>query len=143
MEFTKLASGATFPARATPHSAGFDLYLFEDVSVEPGEVVKARTGISVLLPEGHYGRVAPRSGLSTKGVCVAAGVIDRDYMGEIMVLLYTVAEPVELKAGDRVAQLIVEKCHYEPAVNNDSLGQFTTRHPGATSAHDGFGSTGR
>jgi deoxyuridine 5'-triphosphate nucleotidohydrolase len=143
MEFTKISPAATFPTRGTPHSAGFDLYLLRDIDVTPGSVAKARTGISVLLPEGYYGRVAPRSGLSTRGLCVAAGVIDRDYIGEIMVLLYTVAEPIELKAGTRIAQLVVEK-YYDGYVHMNAVpGEFDRPHPGDTSSHAGFGSTGK
>ena len=68
------------------------------------------TGIKVRLPIGTYGRIAPRSGLSLKGLDIAAGVIDRDYIGEIKVMLVNNSlHDFTVKANDRVAQLIIER----------------------------------
>eukprot|EP00355_Strombidium_rassoulzadegani_P009700 CAMPEP_0168619720 /NCGR_PEP_ID=MMETSP0449_2-20121227/6754_1 /TAXON_ID=1082188 /ORGANISM="Strombidium rassoulzadegani, Strain ras09" /LENGTH=88 /DNA_ID=CAMNT_0008660677 /DNA_START=119 /DNA_END=381 /DNA_ORIENTATION=- len=63
------------------------------------------------VPEGNYGRMAPRSGLAAKHfIDVGAGVIDSDFRGEIKILLFNFGDqPFEVKAGDRVAQLIIEK----------------------------------
>jgi dUTP pyrophosphatase len=61
---------------------------------------------------GVYGRIAPRSGLAVKhGVQTGAGVIDPDYTGELKVILFNHgSEKFEIKKGDRIAQLILEKC---------------------------------
>lgn len=69
------------------------------------------TDISIAVPAGTYGRVAPRSGLASKhSIDVGAGVIDADYRGPVKVLLFNFSE-VEFKVevGERVAQLIVER----------------------------------
>lgn len=96
-----------------------------------------RTGLAVAIPEGYYGRVAPRSGLATqKGIDVLAGVIDADYRGEIGCLLYnTGRETIDLPAQTKVCQLIIEKIITPTAVWVDRLSD-TTRGSG------GFGSTG-
>jgi len=69
------------------------------------------TGIALGIPEGNYGRIAPRSGLSYKnGIDIGAGVIDSDYTGEIKVLLINISnEPFEVEVGDRIAQIIIGK----------------------------------
>ena len=93
------------------------------------------TGWKFKLPPGTYGRIAPRSGLSLKGIDVGAGVIDRDYRGEIKVLLINnSAQPFAVNKGDRIAQLICEKIVY-PYIKEDIL-DYTTR------GDKGFGSTG-
>jgi dUTP pyrophosphatase len=72
--------------------------------------MSVRTGLSVAIPSGFYGRIAPRSGLAVNyGIDVLAGVIDSDYRGEIMcVLINHGEEPIHIENGRRVAQLIVE-----------------------------------
>ena len=62
------------------------------------------------IPHGAYGRIAPHSGLALKGIDVTAGVIDSDYQGEVKVLLVNHSDiQFEVKTGDCIAQLIVEK----------------------------------
>ena len=70
------------------------------------------TGIAATIPIGTYGRIAPRSGLAVKhGIQTGAGVIDPDYTGELKVILFNQgSEKFEIKQGDRIAQLILEKC---------------------------------
>lgn len=100
------------PAYAHPDDAGADLALAEDVHLEPGQRVLARTGIAIALPAGYAGFVHPRSGLAQRhGVTLvnAPGTIDAGYRGEIRLNLINLdpAAPVTLRRGDRVAQLIV------------------------------------
>lgn len=137
LNFKKLDPRATLPTRGSQASAGLDLYSIEAVSLDPGQRVIARTGLAVAIPEGFYGRVAPRSGLATKkGVDVLAGVIDADYRGEIGCLLYNAGqERLELEAGTKVCQLIIEKIASPQAAWADELDD-TERGGG------GFGSTG-
>lgn len=125
------------PTRGSSSAAGLDLFSIEAVTIEPGQRAIARTGLSVAVPEGYYGRVAPRSGLATKqGLDVLAGVIDADYRGEIGCLLHnTGAETIELPEQSKICQLIIEKIITPEAVWADELSD-TERGGG------GFGSTG-
>ena len=92
LSFKKLDPRATLPSRGSSQAAGLDIYSIEDVAIEPKDRALVRTGLAVAIPEGYYGRVAPRSGLATKqGLHVLAGVIDCDYRGEVRCLLYTSA----------------------------------------------------
>lgn len=130
--------GAMLPRRGSMAAAGADLHSVEGVVLAPGERRLVPTGISVEIPPGWYGRIAPRSGLAVRhGLDTLAGVIDSDYRGEINVLLINLGEQsVELKAGERIAQLIIEQagsCEYLWA---EELAE-TERGVG------GFGSTGR
>ena len=94
------------------------------------------TGIKIKLPVGTYGRIAPRSGLATKGIDVAAGVIDWDYTGEIRVLLVNNSDiAFEVNIGDRIAQLIIERI---ATVKFETVKSLTDTERG----EKGFGSTG-
>ena len=137
MEVQRLCSQAIIPRRATPGSVGYDLFSIEAVTVNPNELACVSTGIAIKLPVGTYGRVAPRSGFSVKhNTHVGAGVIDPDYTGEIKVVLYNVGtSSVQIKAFDRIAQLIVEKCSTPQVIEVSAL-KDTSRGQG------GFGSTG-
>jgi dUTP pyrophosphatase len=106
----KLVSHAVAPMRATEGSAGYDLSSAVDAVIPPNGRLAVSTGISIGLPEGTYGRVAPRSGLAYKfGIDVFAGVIDQDYRGEVKCILYNSGDkPFAIKAGDRIAQLVLE-----------------------------------
>ena len=108
----KLSEHALIPTRASPGSVGYDLYSIEDMHILPYQRGIVCTGIAVTIPMGVYGRIAPRSGLAVKhGVQTGAGVIDPDYTGELKVILFNHgSEKFEIKKGDRIAQLILEKC---------------------------------
>lgn len=90
------------------------------------------------MPSGTYGRVAPRSGLAAKsGIDVGAGVIDADYRGELKVVLFNHSdENVDIKPGDRIAQLVLERIA-RPSVADVADLDDTER------ASGGFGSTGQ
>ena len=137
IQFKKLSPNATIPKRANPTDAGLDLYAIEDFSIEPGKRVLAKTGLAVAVPPEHYGRVADRSGNALKlGVHTFAGVVDEAYRGELGVVLFNSSQtPAAFKRGDRIAQLIVEKCAYPEPVEVGELDE-TARGQG------GFGSTG-
>jgi dUTP pyrophosphatase len=125
------------PTRGSAAAAGLDIYSIEDLAIPPKQRALARTGLAVAIPEGYYGRVAPRSGLATKnGLDTLAGVIDADYRGEIGCLLYNTGdETIHLAAQSKVCQLIIEKIITPTAVWADDLSD-TDRGSG------GFGSTG-
>ena len=137
IQFKKLSPDATIPTRANPTDAGLDLYASGDFSIEPGRRFLAKTGLAVAVPEGHYGRVADRSGNAWKlGVHCLAGVVDEAYRGELGVVLLNTSEArVAFRKGERIAQFIVEKCAYPAPVEVAELDE-TRRGAG------GFGSTG-
>ena len=88
VECNLLTPDAKLPYRATPGSAGNDLYSAECCEIEPGSRKLISTGIALQIPKHTYGRIAPRSGLSFHHYLdICAGVIDSDYTGEIKVLL--------------------------------------------------------
>lgn len=134
----KLSFDAVMPTRGSDRSVGYDLYSSEDAIV-PCQAGRALvgTGITIVLPDGVYGRVAPRSGLAVKHcINVGAGVIDPDYTGEIKVVLFNHGEAdFEIKKGDRIAQLVLERCE-TPPIEEISIVEDTERGSG------GFGSTG-
>jgi len=105
--------------------------------VQPRDRTVVPTGIAVAVPGGTYGRVAPRSGLAAKsGIDVGAGVVDADYRGELKVVLFNHSdEPLYVKPGDRIAQLVLERIACASVHEVDDL-DATDR------SADGFGSTG-
>lgn len=102
------------PQRMSAGASGYDLHaaLDEAVTLLPGERRLIPTGLKIQLPEGYEAQVRPRSGLALKhGLTVlnAPGTIDSDYRGEIGVLLINLGqEPVTVRRGDRIAQLVVQ-----------------------------------
>lgn len=109
----KLDPLAKLPKRANDTDAGADLYAFNHAVIAPLDRSLIKTGLSLQIPSGFYGRIAPRSGLAFKnGIDVMAGIIDSSYRGELCVLLINLGrEPFEIKRGDRIAQLIIESHH--------------------------------
>ncbi|MBC8031642.1 MAG: dUTP diphosphatase [Pyrinomonadaceae bacterium] len=137
LSFKRLDPRAILPSRGSASAAGLDIYAIEELTIPPGERRLARTGLAVAIPEGYYGRVAPRSGLATKnGLDTLAGVIDADYRGEIGCLLYNAgSEAIHLPAGSKICQLIIERIITPTPVWADEIAE-TDRGSG------GFGSTG-
>ena len=112
----KLSDDAIIPTRASPGSVGYDLYSTIDMFIPPLERGIVSTGIAATIPMGCYGRIAPRSGLAVKfGIQTGACVIDPDYTGELKVILFNQGgQQFEIKKGDKIAQLIMEKCELPP-----------------------------
>ena len=105
MKVKKLVDHAELPIRGSKHAAGYDIFSAEDKVVKAKDKALISSGISIAVPEGHYGRMAPRSGLAVKKfIDIGAGVIDPDYRGEIMILVFNFSnEDFEVKKGERVA----------------------------------------
>ena len=133
----RLSNDAIVPTRGSGGAVGYDLYSSDEIVVQPTHRALIGTGIAIVLPVGVYGRVAPRSGLTVKhGIHIGAGVIDPDYTGEVKVALFNLGDsPFEIKKGDRIAQLILERCE-TPDVTEITEMSETDRGSG------GFGSTG-
>src|SRR5689334_22318168 len=112
LEFRRLDPDAKLPTYARPGDAGLDLSSAVDVTVEPGRRAMIPTGLAVAIPEGHAGLVLPRSGLASKqGLTLAnsPGLIDAGYRGEVTCAVVNLdpGEPVIIRRGDRIAQLVV------------------------------------
>src|SRR5437588_3761461 len=109
----------------------------ELATIPPNERMAVSTGIAIATPPGTYARIAPRSGLAAKySIDIGAGVIDQDYRGEIKVILINHSKyPYQVRPGDRIAQLILEKILLAKAERTEVLDK-TTR------GNKGFGSTG-
>lgn len=138
MKVKLLTETAKAPSRGSEKAAGYDLYADEGGVIDILARKLISTGISIAVPEGHYGRVAPRSGLAVKdGIDILAGVIDEDYRGEVKVILYNTSTiPYNYHKGDRIAQLILEKVSTPDIEVVEDL-DSTARGAG------GYGSTGR
>ena len=111
LPFVKMSADAKIPTRATEESAGLDLYSPADYIIPPHGQLLVPTQIKLRVPLGYYGRLASKSSLAIlHQLHVGVGVIDPDYMGEIMVLLINTASRVHnLAKGAPIAQLILEK----------------------------------
>jgi dUTP pyrophosphatase len=111
LEVRRLHPDAKLPARTRPHDAGYDLASIEALTLAPGERRLVGTGIAIAIPSGIAGLITPRSGLAiNQGVhpLNAPGLIDPNYRGELRVPLHNAgAEPVEIEAGHRIAQLLL------------------------------------
>jgi len=134
--------GLPLPQYASAAAAGVDLVaaLDQPLVLEPGARAAVPTGIALALPVGYEAQVRPRSGLALKhGIAVlnSPGTIDADYRGEIRVILANLgAEPVTLRRGERVAQLVVapvSRIAWQPVADL----------PASRRGAAGFGSTGR
>lgn len=128
------------PSYAHPGDAGADLTTTVDVHLAPGERAVVPTGIAVALPDGFVALVHPRSGLAARcGVSIvnAPGTVDAGYRGEVKVVLVNLdpAEPVTLRRGDRIAQLVVQRFERAGFVEVDRL-------PDSVRGEGGYGSTG-
>ena len=137
LKVKKLSDTAKLPVRGSELAAGYDLSASVDTVIPARGRQLVKTDLAMAIPEGMYGRIAPRSGLAWKNfIDTGAGVIDSDYRGEVKVLLFNHEDKeFAVKAGDRVAQLILERIATPEVVAVDDL-DATDRQVG------GFGSTG-
>jgi dUTP pyrophosphatase len=138
-----LAEGARAPVVAHPgEDLGYDLFALQSVALEPRVTVKVRTGISVEARHPKTGAplgllVRDRSSMAARGIATTAGVIDAGYRGEILVLMINLTDAdVELKAGEKIAQMI------PVPVLTGSVEEVESLEDSAR-AEKGFGSSGR
>ena len=103
---------AIIPTRAYKRSAGLDLYSSIDVNIEIGSIKKINTGICISFPENSYGSIRDKSSLAAKGLLTLGEVIDNDYIGEIIVIMASLIEPIKIKKGQKIAQLVVSNIMY-------------------------------
>jgi len=138
----KLSPNAILPTYGSAEAAGADLYACLDapVTVAPGETAWIPTGLALEVPKGCAGLVYARSSLGVKrGLAPAnkVGVIDRDYRGEIMVMLHNHGSETQVvQHGERIAQMLITPV-LTPAYEEAAELSDTARGTG------GFGSTGK
>ena len=110
MEVVLMNDNAIIPTRASKESAGLDLY--SSIDIEVGLIKKVDTGICISLQENSYGSIRDKSSLASKGLLTLGRVIDKDYTGEIIVIMTSLIEPIKIKKGQKIAQLIVSNIMY-------------------------------
>lgn len=135
-----LCEEAVLPETAYQGDAGIDLRATEDVVLQPFERKLIGTGLAMAIPQGYAGFVLPRSGSAIKlglSLVNAPGLIDSGYRGEIKCIAINLDahEPIAVKAGDRIAQLVIMKVESPVPVQVEELAE-TQRGVG------GFGSSG-
>jgi dUTP pyrophosphatase len=140
ISIVRLDPDLPLPAYAHPGDAGADLLTTVDVTLQPGERAMVPTGIALALPDGYVALVHPRSGLAARhglSIVNTPGTIDAGYRGEVKVMLinHDPVAPVELRRGDRVAQLVVQRFERARFVE---VGQL----PDSARGEGGYGSTG-
>lgn len=135
----------SLPEYKTTQSSGMDVRAFmennEYVTLQPMERALIHTGLYIELPEDMECQVRPRSGLALNdGLTVlnTPGTIDADYRGEVGVILVNLSNvPVNIKNGDRIAQLVFAKVTKIAGFENVEIINDTERGSG------GFGHTGK
>lgn len=138
LKVKKFVQDAVMPIKGRIGDAGWDLSSIEDVVIPPNSWKLVDTGIGFTVPDGTYGRIASRSGVSTKGISVNAGVIDKTYTGVVKVLLvnHSSTKEYEVKKYNKIAQLILEKIVENCTIVEVNDLETTERGEG------GFGSSG-
>ena len=134
----KLSEDAQMPQRHSEFAAGYDIFASKDTVLKANDKAIVPTDLAMAVPEGYYGRIAPRSSLAAKHfIDVGAGVIDSDYRGPVGVVLFNFkTEAYHIKKGDRIAQLVIEKIATPDVEEVKKL-------PDSVRGSGGFGSTGK
>ena len=140
VEVVRLDPALPLPSYQRVGDAGMDLYSTHDATIPPSGRAIVGTGIAVAIPDGYAGFVAPRSGLAARlglSVVNAPGIVDSGYRGEIKVILinHDPVDVIEVRRGDRVAQLLVVPVGYAELVEVAEL-------PPSERGAGGHGSTG-
>ena len=112
MEIVLMNDNAIIPTRSSKESAGLDLYSSIDVDIEAGSIKKVNTGICISLPERSYWSIRDESSLASKGLLTLGGVIDKDYTGEIIVIMTSLITTIKMKKRQKIAQSIVSNIMY-------------------------------
>lgn len=138
LKIKRLTDTAKLPERAFPTEAGFDIFTDEEITIESNQTVAISTGIALEIPDGYYGRLKGRSGLTLKSpLRVLEGTIDSSYRGEVKIMAEVVKKDriYHIPKGAKIAQLIIQPLPYFEVVEVDELSQ-------SDRGENGFGSTG-
>ncbi|MBT4377047.1 dUTP diphosphatase [archaeon] len=110
VKIKKLSPGAKIPTYANSGDAGMDIYSNEDLILPPKHRAMIKTGISMEFPEGCVALVWDKSGIAKSGVTTLAGVGDPGYRGEYKIVLLNIgSKPYEIKKGEKIAQILIQK----------------------------------
>ncbi len=130
-----LSNDATTPSRSTSQSAGLDLHSAVDIVIPPNQTTIVPIDIAIEPMEDTYAQICSRSSMAIQGVTVVGGVIDRDYRGNIKVILCNNSEQTyQIEKKQRIAQMLLQKV-WMPEIKVVSDLSATKRNSG------GFGST--
>ena len=133
----QLGNGAFLPVREHSTDGGLDLKSPIDCYIQPGDSAAIDTSVHVQLPPNTTGEVVCKSGLNVNHGLICSGLIDEGYSGSIVIKLYNLGkEPYYIKAGDKIAQLVIRPVLYLSPVQVDKI-------EGGERGDNGFGSTGR
>ena len=137
LKVQKLSNNAALPKRSSDGAARYDLSAAHDCTIPAGGKGLVKMGLSISFPTGLYARIAPRSGLALKKfIAVGVGVVNSDYRGDVGVVLFNHGDQdFQVKMGDRIAQLILERIDTPPVQEVQDLA-------GTVRGTGGFGSTG-
>ena len=137
LKVQKLSNNGALLKRSIKRAVGYNLRASQNCTILAGGKGLVQTGLAISFPTGLYAKIAPRSGLALKRfIDVGEGGVDGDYCGEVGVVLFNHGDQdFEVKMGDRIAQLILEKIDTPPMEEVQGL-EDTVRGIG------GFGSTG-
>ena len=123
LKIKKLKPDAKLPSHGHPGDAGMDFYAIEDVVFTPGEQKRVHSGVAMEIPEGYVGLIWDKSSVSfNQGLKSVGGVIDAGYRGEIIFSLYNMTDKMqEIKKGNKIAQMIIQKFEHCDIVEIDEL----------------------
>jgi dUTP pyrophosphatase len=139
LETKLIHSDAKLPFRKRTTDAGWDLYSVEDAVIKPHLSESVHTGICISAPEGYYYTIEGRSSMFMQGITPNRGIIDATYCGEVIVSLVNISdEEYRVTVGDRIAQIILHKCHDSSFVVVDEFSPSYNKRGTA-----GFGSSGK
>ena len=136
--YHKMTDLAKSPQKTSNEAAGWDIHAAETHEIPPHSRAVVGTGLAIEPPKHTYTRIAPRSGLASRGIDVGAGVVDPDYTGELKVVLINTTDFVfSVKPGARIAQIIFE--YYAEGIPSNNYGPIRATRRG----NKGFGSSGQ
>ena len=96
MEIVLINDNAIIPTRASKESADLDLYSSIDIDIKAGSIKKVNTRICISLPKNSYVSIRDKSSLASKGLLILGGVIDKDYTGEIILIMTSLIETIKI-----------------------------------------------
>ena len=136
LKVQKLSNNASLPKRSTDGATGYNLYASQNCTISARGKGRVQIGLAISFPVGLYARITPKSRLALKKfIDVGVGVVDVDYRGEVGVVLFNHGDQdFEVKMGDRIAQLILEKIDTPPVDEVQGLDDIVH-------GSSGFGST--
>jgi len=140
VKFKKLHPAAKVPVYKSAEAAGCDIYTVVEETIKPGEIAFLKSGLAIEIPQGYFAAMTPRASFCLKqhlDMPHSLGIMDSDYRGEYLIPLRNLgSEPVEIPAGERIAQMIF--LPYVQAQFEEST-ELSDTIRGA----GGFGSTGK